>query len=336
MKHLLPIAIALLTAAACQTPGYEYSARAAPNFPEALNYTDVSVGRFRGPASDVAEAEFQALLERAELQGQRWFTSINARRPQGIYEGEVTITGFRRETSLNRERRCERYRGLFSCETHIVVEQRCPKDIVDVSVSATLVDFASRRPVFTAHQGGGVEREECFDVATYPDTGQSTGKFGDTVHETLSAWDAPVGLVADAVAAAIPGFRYDIAPYMTTMRAEIVDKPLVPEEAGDFRFEAAVKATRRGEIIGACAQWQELAATYPAAPAILHNWGACTEARGDLAGAHLLYAQAAEIARGIPLLRDRDARPIFDALARVSQGRYEDQLIDGARNPRGY
>ncbi|MFN7055596.1 hypothetical protein [Hyphomonas sp.] len=336
MKHFLPVAIALLSAAACQTPGYEYSARAAPNFPEALNYTDVSVGRFRGPASDVAEAGFQALIEDAELGGQRWFTNTQSRRPQGIYEGEVFITGFRRETRLQRERRCDTHRGLFSCETYVVVEQRCPKDIVDVSVAATLVDFASGRPVFTAERGAGAEREECFDIAVYPDTGQATGAVGETVNETFNLRDAPVGLVADAVAAAIPGFRFDIAPYMTTLRAEIVSKPLVPEEASDYRFEAAVKATRRGEIIGACAQWQELAAAYPSAPGILHNWGACTEARGDLAGAHTLYARSAEIARGIPLLRDRDARPIFDALARVSRGRYEDQLIDGARNPAGY
>jgi len=337
LKHLPAMAIAAaFVLAACQTPGYEYTARAAPTYAEALNYTDVSVGRFRGPAGDVAEAAFEALIYNAELGGMPWFTASGAGQPQGIYEGEVSITGFRRETSFRRERRCIKHRGLFNCDQHIVMELHCPKDVVDVAVAATLIDYASGRPVFTSQHGGAAEREDCFDVAEYPDTGQSTGAFGDIVHETLALRDAPIGLIADAVSAAVPAFRYDIAPYMTTMRAAIVDKPLIPEEAHDPRFEAAVKATRRGEIVGACAQWRELAVSYPKAPAILHNWGACTEARGDLEGAHALYAEAAEIARGIPLLRDRDARPIFEALTRVSQGRYEEGLIGRAQAPAGY
>lgn len=337
LKHLPAITTAAaLLLAACQTPGYEYSARAAPTFAEALEYTDVSVGRFRGPAGDVAEEAFEAMIYNAELGGVPWFAVSGSGQPQGIYEGEVSITSFHRETSFRHERRCVKHRGLFDCDQHVVMEVHCPKEIVDVTVAATLVDHASGRPVFTANRGAAAEREDCFDVAEYPDTGQSTGTFGGLEHETLGIWDAPIGLIAEAVSAAVPAFRYDIAPYMATMRAEIVDKPLIPEEANDPRFEAAVKATRRGEIIGACAQWQVLAVSYPAAPAILHNWGACSEARGDLEGAHALYAEAAEIARGIPLLRDRDAQPIFEALTRVSRGRYEEGLIGRAQAPAGY
>ena len=336
MRHLFLLLGVLGAAAACQTPGYDYAARAAPNYTEALNYTDVGVGRFRGPAGDVAEAEFQALIDNTRLEGAPWFAVIDPDRPQGLYEGEVLIAGFNRETSFKRERRCDKYKGLFNCERHVVIEMRCLKDIVDVNVSATLIDFGTGRAVFTSIQGGAIEREDCYDVAEYPDTDQSTGPFGEIIRETLPQWDAPIGMIAEAVAAAIPGFRRDIAPYMTTLRAEIVEKPLVPEEAGDPRFAAAVKATRRGEYIGACAQWQELATAYPKAPGILHNLAACTEARGDLTEAHLLYAQAAEIARGIPLLKDKDAQPIFDALGRISQGRYENSLIDQVRDPRRY
>ncbi|OZB14955.1 MAG: hypothetical protein B7X53_12640 [Hyphomonas sp. 34-62-18] len=336
MRHLFGMLGILGAVAACQTPGYDYSARAAPTYAEALNYTDVAAGRFRGPAGDVAEAEFQALIDNATLNGLRWFIEIDPTRPQGIYEGEVLIAGFNRETRFRRERRCEKYEGLFDCERHVVVEMHCPKDIVNVTVRATLVDFATGRPVFTAEHGGATEQEDCYDVAEYPDTDQSTGEFGDVIYETLPHWDAPIGMIAEAVAAAIPAFRRDIAPYTTTLRAEIVEKPLVPEEAGDPRFAAAVKATRRGEFIGACAQWQELARAYPKAPGILHNLAACTEARGEFEQAHLLYAQAAEIARGIPLLKDKDAKPIFDALGRVSQGRYENSLIDQVQDPRRY
>lgn len=336
MRQLVVLAGVLMAATACQTPGYDYTARAAPNYAEALNFTDVSVGRFRGPAGDVAEAEFQALIDTTQLEGRYWFAVMDPARPQGVYEGEVEITGFSRQTSFRRERRCDKYRGLFNCERHVVVEMHCPKDTVNVSVRATLVDTATGRPVFTSEQGGATEQENCFDVAQYPDTDQSTGTFGDVIHESFPHWDAPIGMIASAVAAAIPAFRYDIAPYTTTLRAEIVDKPLVPEEAADARFEAAIKATRRGEHIGACAQWQQLAGIYPRAPAILHNLAACTEARGDLEKAHLLYAEAAEIARGIPLLRDRDAKPIFDALGRISRGRYENSLIEQVRDPGGY
>lgn len=312
MKRLFALCGALM-AAACQTPGYDYTARAAPAYAEALAYTDVAVGRFRGPAGDVAEAAFQALIDGAELQGARWFAALDPARPQGIYEGDVAITGFRRETSLKRERRCDKHKGLFNCERHVVIEMHCPKEIVEVSVAATLTDFATGRRIFTSQHSGVTEREDCFDVAEYPDTDQSTGSFGEIVHEGLSPWDAPVGMVADAVAAAIPAFRYDIAPYMTTLRAEIVHKPLVLEERADLRLVAAVKATRRGEIIGAC-----------------------TEARGDLEGAHLLYAEAAEIARTIPLLRDRDAQAIFASLSRISRGRHENTLIDQATGAPAY
>ncbi len=336
MRHLFVLLGALGAAAACQTPGYDYAARSAPNFTEALNYTDVAAGRFRGPAGDVAEAEFQALIDNTSLQGAPWFAVIDPDRPQGIYEGEVQIAAFNRETSFKRERRCGKYSGLFDCERHVVIEMHCPKDTVNVTVRATLVDLATGQPVFTSEHGGATEREDCYDVAEYPDTDQSTGPFGDVIQEPLPLWDAPIGMIADAVAAAIPGFRRDIAPYLTTLRAEIVEKPLVHEEAGDPRFAAAVKATRRGEFIGACAQWQELARAYPKAPGILHNLAACTEARGDLEQAHLLYAQAAEIARGTPLLKDKDAKPIFDALGRISRGRYENSLIDQVQDPRRY
>lgn len=334
MKRLLAF-VTVAMATACQTPGYDYSSRAAPNYPEALSYTDVAVGRFTGPAGDIAEGAFQALIDRAELQGERWFHSPDPRNPQGIYDGEVTLSGFRREVSFVRERRCARG-NLSSCERHIVMEIHCPKEIVDVNVRIRLTDYSSGRLVFTADRGGATEREECYDVAEYADTGQSTGQYGEVIRETLPAWDAPVGMVAEAVNAAIPGFRTDIAPYMANTRAEIVSKPLTDAERADPRFEAAVKATRRGEPIGACAQWEELYRAYPRGPAILHNMGACAEARGEMERAHLLYAEAATVARSIPLLRDKDAQPIFDALKRISRGRHENALIEQASGSDGY
>lgn len=331
MRRLLALGLAA-GLAACQTPGYDYSGRAAPNFAEALNYTDVAVGGFEGPAGDIAAREFDALIASAELEGQPWFVVLDPARPQGFYEGNVNVTGYRGEVRYERRSECVEYDAPFDCERRAIVESECRKEVVDIAVDLRLIDTATRRIVFTSGRGGTTEREDCFDVAEYQGTDLTAGQYGPTVYETYSPYDAPYGMIRDAVPAAVAGFRTDIAPYIASFRAEIVTRPLVGEEAGDPRFEAAVKATKRGEFIGACLQWQELAAAYPNAPGIQHNQGACAEARGDLTTAHAQYARAAELARGIVLLKDKDAKAIFDALGRVSKGRYDDILIEKAQD----
>jgi hypothetical protein len=338
MKRFLTLAgslalFGLITA--CQTPGYDYAGRAAPNFPEALNYTDVVVGRFDGPAGNLAQREFEELIRATELEGRPWFVVLDPDRPQGIYEGRVDVVDHRAEITRVRERGCIEYAGPFNCKREGIVEQRCVKDIVEVAVQASLTDQATGRQVFASSRGGVTETETCFDVAEYPDTDQTLGQYGPVEYETYRPQMAPFEMIAEAVIEAVAQFRTDIAPYAATFRAEIVTKPLVGEEVGDARFAAAVKATKQGNFMGACAQWQELAAAYPAAPGIQHNWGACLEARGNLAEAHSQYARAAELARGIPLLKDKDAKPIFNALERINRGRYEGNLIEQAKDPGG-
>jgi hypothetical protein len=334
MQRLVAIGL-LAIVPACQTPGYDYSGRAAPNFPVALEYTDVVAGRFEGPAGEVAKREFEALIAATELEGRPWFAVADPDHPQGAYDGDVSVTSYRGERRRERESQCVEYDGPFDCERRAIVEKQCLKEIVDVAVQASLVDLATGRTIFTSTQGGTTEREDCFDVAEYPDTDQTTGQHGPTEYDTYSTYDAPYGMIAGAVPEAVRLFRTDIAPYAASFRAEIVTKPLVGEEAGDARFEAAVKATKRGDWMGACAQWQELASAYPSAPGIQHNHGACAEARGDLPQAHAQYAKAAELAQQIPLLKDKDAEAIFDALSRVSQGRHDDTLIDRAKDAGG-
>ena len=48
----------------------------------------------------------------------------------------------------------------------------CTKEIVNVQVTASLIDMAARRTVFTSAQGGTTEREDCYNVAEYPYTNQ--------------------------------------------------------------------------------------------------------------------------------------------------------------------
>jgi hypothetical protein len=211
-----------------------------------------------------------------------------------------------------------------------MVETECTTESVAVTVTTTLVDLGTNRSVFSATQPGGSARETCIDVAEYPDDGQSEGVYRDPRQSNYNPYNAPIGMVQDAVVEAVRRFRFDIAPYNRTVRAEIMTEGLIPEEQNDTRFSLAVDATKNGSFLGACAQWDELARAYPRAPAVLHNQGACAEARGDMETAQLRYARAAELASGIPLLKDKKARPIFDALERVSGRRYDEMLLDGS------
>jgi hypothetical protein len=321
------VATALL--AACQSPGYDYEARIAPNFPQAADYRAPDVGRFRGPAGDVAENEFILMLSDVRLDGMPWF-SASPDGPDSVYEGEVSIDAWDEEVRYQRERRCVRHKGVFDCKRHAMVETECTTESVAVTVTTTLVDLGTNRSVFSATQPGGSARETCIDVAEYPDDGQSEGVYRDPRQSNYNPYNAPIGMVQDAVVEAVRRFRFDIAPYNRTVRAEIMTEGLIPEEQNDTRFSLAVDATKNGSFLGACAQWDELARAYPRAPAVLHNQGACAEARGDMETAQLRYARAAELASGIPLLKDKKARPIFDALERVSGRRYDEMLLDGS------
>lgn len=331
MRHALLFLLPALVAA-CATPGYDYEARMAPTVPEAAAYRDVAVGRFHGPAGNVAEAEFANMIEQVTLDGQYWFTQPSGD-PMGLYEGRVDIESWEAETRFEREERCLEYDGLFDCEHRGVVETECREETVEVVVTASLVDYRTNRLVFSQQQLGGASRETCVDIAEYEDHGQVLGVRRDPIHSSYDPYDAPIGMVRDAVVEAVRRFRNDIAPYYQTMRAEIMTDGLTPEASNDPRFAAAVKATRNGNFMGACAQWDELGREWTRAPAVIHNLGACAEARGDLATAQLRYARAAELAQAIPLLKDKQARPIFNALERVSGRRMDDALINSILYP---
>ena len=327
MHRLLLLLLPALIGA-CATPGYEYEARMAPNIPDATNYRDVTVGRFAGPAGNLAEAEFIAMLEDTVLDGQYWFTLPPPDAATGVYDGHVEIDTWERDVRFERDKQCVEWDGLFDCERRAIVEQECTEETVEVSVTLHLTDTRNGRHVFTHQQQGSAGDEVCVDIAEYPDDGAERGVWHDPVYSSFDPYDAPIGMVEDATIEAVHRFRQDIAPYYATLRAEIMTEAITPEAQNDPRFTAAVAATKRGEVIGACAQWDQLAEEWSHAPAVLHNLGACAEARGDMATAQARYARAAEIARKIPLLKDKAARPIFSALERVSNRRLDDTLID--------
>ena len=332
MRRFLPacLLIALPLLAACSTPGYDYRTRMVPTFPEAVTYRDVSVGQFRGPAGEVAEEEFARMLDDVVLDGDDWFGIAGPDSPQGVYEGRVDIDSWEGETRFERNKRCVEYDGLFDCEHRAIVESECTEETVQVVVTASLIDLETGRLIFTQSQGGGANHETCIDIAEYEDDGQDLGTWRDPLHSSYNPWDAPYGMIADATVEAVRRFRTDIAPYDSIVRARIMTEGLIPEEQNDPRFAAAVEATKRRDMLGACAQWDELGRDWPDAPAVLHNLGACAEARGDMETAQLRYGRAADLASRIPLLKDKMARPIFDSLERVSGRRMDATLLDNA------
>lgn len=324
------LVLALPLLAACATPGYDYRTRMVPTYPEAVNYRDVQVGQFRGPAGEVAEEEFARMLGDVVLDGAYWFGIGGPGEPHGVYTGYVDIDSWEGETRFERKRECVEYDAPFDCEHRAIVETECTEATVEVVVTASLIDTDTGRVVFTQSQGGGANHEDCVDVAQYEDDGRELGTWRDPLHSIYDPRDAPYGMIADATVEAVRRFRTDIAPYDATVRAEIMTEGLIPEEQNDPRFKAAVEATKRGEMLGACAQWDELGREWPDAPAVLHNLGACAEARGDMETAQLRYARAAELASRIPLLKDKKAKPIFDALERVSGRRMDETFLDNA------
>lgn len=324
--------LALTGIAACQTPGYDYQARVAPNYPEAANYRAVIVEPFTGPGGRVAGETFETMVQDAKIDGLRWF--LDGREGyEGAYSGHVDVVGYEAEERYEANEECVDYDGLFDCERRAHVERFCIEESVDVSVTTTLTDLRDDYAVFTSSQGGRTTREDCETLGEIHGGHPDDRRYRDVVHRSLSTYDAPIGMIADAAREAVLRFRHDVAPYNKTVRATIMKDAILPELANDARFALAVKATKRGEPMGACAQWDVLLKAYPRAPAALHNSGACAEARGDMQTAQDRYARAAEITRGIPLVKDKLAKPIFEGLARVSGQRIDDELINNSAPP---
>ncbi len=326
MRNLYVALAGLIAFAACQAPGYDYTARLAPEQVKAADYRDIEIGRFTGPAYAVASAEFGLMIDETVLDGRPWF-EVGSKGPQGFYDGDIRVVKFEGERRFELERRCVEYDGPLDCERRAMVERACDTDIVTVEIALTLTDARSGRRVFTDQRDGEARREDCHDLREVPDDGRSEGSFGETIFTRFESWEAPDELMEEAAVLAVRKFRSVIAPYNQTVRAKIIQVGITPEEANDSRFATAVIATRDGDFLAACAQWDALGRAWPKAPAVLHNLGACDEARGDLTSAQARYAEAAALITPMPGLKDKDRKLFFEALARVSGRRADETVI---------
>ena len=335
MKYVLLPLILAASLAACATPGYDYSGRFAPENVAVTDYRNVDVAVFDGPAGRDVERAFERMIASATLDGQPWFNVSyeTPNGPEGIYSGEVDVTGYEVEHYHKTVKECVEWDGLFDCEHRADVEKACTRKGVEVAVRARLEDAYNGQLIHQGSHFGDASNELCETIAEFHADGRGNehshvGGYGESREYGVEL--APYELIREAALEAARAFRTDIAPYNRTVRAKIMTQALDPFLASDPRFADAVQATKDGKQITACSRWQALAADYAKAPAILHNQGACAEANGDAQSAQAYYTQASKLARGLPGL-DEDAMDILaSSLERISSVRIENTILDEA------
>ncbi|MEM9571938.1 MAG: hypothetical protein AAF996_10745 [Pseudomonadota bacterium] len=306
-KPFVAITLALAGAAACTTPGINYEARLMPESLAAAETRTVQVDRFRGPAGGWYARQFESMILNTVFDGQAWFTladfsyGVPGDTPAGTYSGHVDIDDYSWHEYHRTTSKCIEWDGLFDCETRVDVEELCVEETVSVSVHPRLVDADTGEVVFSGAYGGDSSRESCFETGVYD------GAFNKRLkrkrrHHGLSGYnsigfaglDAPADLVRDALFETLRPIRRDIAPRNATVRATFVTDALDPMVRADPRFEQALDLSSK-DPFASCAMWTGMAEEYPAAPAVMHNLGACAEATSDFQTAQGHYAKAAEL-----------------------------------------
>lgn len=303
---------------ACATPGIDYTARLPAGAPAAAEYRDVTVGGFSGPAGGWFSSEFEEMLYNATLDGLPWFY-VNAGRAQpgvlsGLYSGYISVDDVIENVYEETVRKCVEWDGPFDCETRADVLQTCVDTEVVVSVYPELIDRKTGEIVFAGRYSGSASDSDCVDAHDYS---PRYGRYHDD------------DLIREALEETLPQIRNDVAPRNGRVRATLVADAMDPVARADPRFEQAVEGAKSGDVLNACAIWDVLAEEYPASPGVIHNQGACAEARGDYSAAQQLYAKASELA--IPYAggeSDDAVNRINDSLARISSRRSDEVWLD--------
>lgn len=336
------IAAIMLTAlAACATPGFDYTASIAPGNPQAATLRTVAVERFRGPLAGWYGEQFEAMLTDAQFQGQPWFDV-------GLFAGQSNITGvYAGEVDIARPYVNENYHTYSTCVSRDKETKKCLKKkevekvclnyTVDVAVTPQLLDVASGEIIHRATYTASASEQECFKtghvvykIRRGPND-RGRGKYRHGYRDYERPGYRPGGdhivdrITASALIDTVWQARRDIAPYNKDARATILTEAETPALRADPRFEAAVSAVRDGDFPLACARFAELRPDHPAAPAVLHNLGACAEASGEALQAQLLYAEAATQAQA---LGAAPARRVLKALDRISERRSDGLVLD--------
>ncbi|MEM7005517.1 MAG: hypothetical protein AAF498_06520 [Pseudomonadota bacterium] len=343
LKITFMSAAGALCLAACVTPGIDYTAEVAPGNPDAATYRSVAVDKFQGPLGDWYTGEFQAMLQSAAFNGSPWFQV-------GIFAGQSNVTGVYDGTldvgypyvseRYYTDSQCvkrEEVDGEKKCVKRVDIEYVCLRYSVDVSVRPRLIDKADSTIIHQADYYGSDSEEECFETGYVQyrirrgpdDPGRGKYRFA---YEDYGVPGYSLGsdyiidrITASALRQTLWQARQDLAPYNQNVRATILTEAQNFEVRADPRFEAAVTAIRNDDPQTACSLFTDLAAQYPAAPAVLHNLGACAEALGDKDRAQNLYAEAAEGSRALGI---EPTGRMLTALQRISNLKSDELILD--------
>jgi len=328
-KTIFASAIALASVAACATPGIDYEARLMASSPDAAATRNVAVDRFHGPAGRWYADRFEAMLANTTFDGQPWFqladynSSDTSDVRTGTYTGDIDVVDYSWNEYYRTVKKCVEWDGLFDCERREEVEELCVSERVEVSVTPRLIDADTGQVIFSNTYHGDAGYENCSESHYGHGGGRHHrgGLFG------ISSLNAPANLIRSALSDTLRPIRVDIAPRNATVRATFVTEASDPRVAADPRFEQAVKAASK-DPFGSCNTWTAMAETYPEAPAVIHNMGACAEASSDFAAAQGLYAKSAELSVKYSSDGITAGKPFLRALRKLSDQRYDLELID--------
>lgn len=334
-KAIFASAISAAALTACSTPGIKYEARLMPDNIEAAATRNVAVERFSGPGSRWYTRRFETMLVNTVFDGQPWFSLAAYSAPDpnvqsGVYGGDIDVVDYSAWEDYRTRKKCVEWDGLFDCETRAEVEEICYHQEVRVAVSPRLIEIGTGEVLFADTYYGDASSSVCEEIGIVGEGHKGKKKrHGKRRHGGFTPvfYDAPRDLIIEALSDTLRPIRRDIAPRNATVKAEFINEALDPVVAADPRFEQAVDLGLKNPA-ESCGLWQAMAQTYPNAPAVIHNNGACAEASQQFGDAQALYAQAADLS--LPFSEDGRtvAKPIRKALESVSGQRFDLQLLD--------
>lgn len=318
---------------ACATPGIDYEARIMPNVPEAAEFRNVSVEPFAGPSGGWFANRLEGVLASAEFDGAYWFnvagTGYAPSDTEGIYSGFVEITDVDEHFSEHYEERCvkreEDEDGEKRCVKWKEYVEYCVSTDVHVSAFVELREPETDAIVFSASYPGSANDYSCSEYRAGRGPGSHAYILESFIGSALGldrlgfGYGSPGALVREALSDTLGPIRKDVAPRNATVRAKFATKPIDPVVKADPRFKDAIRLAR-SDPFASCGLWTVLSETYPSAPSVTHNLGACSEASGNYGEAQRLYAKATEIAGQTPGAADVFER-LNSSLAQISDRR---------------
>ena len=314
---------------ACATPGIDYEARIMPKAPEAAELRNISVERFGGPSGGWFASRLENVLASAQFDGAYLFnvdgTGYPIAAPAGVYSGFVEIMDVEEHHSEHVEHKCVERDKDDKCIREKEYIEYCVSTTLDVSAFVELTDIDTGEVVFAASYPGTANDYSCEDyIGYYDDYGLADAILSFTgsvlgFNDIGLGYGGPGALVREALSDTLGPIRRDVAPRNANVRAKFATKAVDPIVKADPRFQQAISLAKNSPA-ASCDLWSTLGATYPDAPSVQHNLGACAEASGDYAAAQRLYAQASEIAGRTPGAADMFKR-LNASLTQISQRR---------------